>query len=384
MTDHSPDRRAGFSLLEMIISLVVLSVIMGSAISILRSQSQSFLKGGARMDLNQNARFALTTVDRTLRTLGAGTAEDQPMLVYADHNTIVFNANYASDSSDGTAVYLNPDLPTNQNNAVTTATPITIPGTAITYPTRNYVWVSGLPSRAETIILAFRPDSSTADPSDYVLMQQVNDGAGELIARTLRPYTGRPFFDFWYDSTGPSGQSFLRQVDNSRLPLRHLAAQHGSQADVGTSALTDSVRMVRVSFVATNGTAILDTASRAFSSTVQLPNNGLQTYRICGNTPSMPAGFSASAAGGGRVTVNWSPSGDDLAGERDVTGYNLSYRLTSQPKWTTWVNQSAGYSGYSLIGGGFTPGQTYVFGITAQDCTPKESGILTFTVTVAP
>jgi hypothetical protein len=308
------------------------------------------------------------------------------MLVYADHNTVVFNANYASDSSDGTAVYLNPDLPVNATNGITTGTPITIPGTAISYPTRNYAYVSGGgPSRAETIILAFRPDSSTADPSDFVLVQQVNNAAGELIARSLRAYPGgRPFFEFWFDSTGPSGQSFLRQVDDTRLPLRHLAAQHGSQTDVGPSALSDSVRMVRVSFVATNGVTMVDTASRTFSSTVQLPNNGLQTYRICGNAPSLPTGFSAASAGPGRIIVNWGPSGDDNGGERDVTGYNLYVRRSTAPVWNTWVNQSAGHGGYSLTGGGFIPGVTYVFGITAQDCTPKESGMLTYSVTATP
>jgi prepilin-type N-terminal cleavage/methylation domain-containing protein len=377
-------RTAGFSLLEMIISLVVLSVIMGAAISVLRSQSQSFLRGGARMDLNQNARFVLTTVDRVLRTLGAGTTDDQPMLVYADGNTIVFNTNYGSNTTDGTAVYLNPDLPAGAINSMTTGATITIPGTAFTYPTRNYDWVSGETSRAETVLIFVRPDSSTADPTDLVLFQRVNATAPELIARGLRPYPGRPFFEYWYDRTPPSGATVSEQLPVARQPVRHWVAAHGSSADIGTSALADSITLVRVSFVATTGLTVGDTATRAFSSMVQLPNNGLASVRSCGNVPSPPGSASATfSSATGRVRVAWSPSGDDLAGERDVMGYNLYIRNLGATVWNTWLSQSAGHVSYSLEVTGLAPA-VYEIGVSAQDCSPKQSTIRTAAVTVSP
>lgn len=376
--------RRGFSLVEMMISLVVLSVIMGAAISVLRSQSQSFLRGGARMDLNQNARFALTTVDRVLRTLGAGTTDEQPMLVYADGNTIVFNTNYASDSTDGTAVYLNSDLPVGAANSITTGTPITIPGTVISYPARNYDWISGETSRAETVILFIRPDSSSADATDFLLFQRVNATPPELIARGLRPYPGRAFFQYWYDSTPPSGATVSRPLDPLRLPVRHTAAVHGSSADINASALADSISLVRVNFLATNGLVNADTATRAFSSMVQLANNGLAAARTCGNTPSGPGGFSGSSPATGRISVTWSPSGDDGNGERDVMGYNLYIRLQGDTLWRTWLSQSGGHVNYSQVTGGLIPGQVYVIGVRAQDCSPKESTMSTFTVTVQP
>jgi prepilin-type N-terminal cleavage/methylation domain-containing protein len=377
------DRR-GFSLLEMMISLVVLGVIMGAAISVLRSQSQSFLRGGARMDLNQNARFVLTTVDRVVRTLGAGTTDEQPMLVYADGTTIVFNTNYASDSTDGTAVYLNPDLPPGAINAITTATPITIPGTAITYPPRNYNWVSGAASRAETVILFLRPDSTTADPADYYLFQQVNATAPELIARGLRRYPGRPFFEYWFDSTQANGVTLSRQLDNARLPIRHTASLHGSATDVGASALADSIRLVRISFVATNGLVQTDTSSRAFSSMVQLPNNGLAVSTDCGDAPAPPRSFTATSPDTGQIRVDWNPSEDDGGGERDVTGYAVYLRLVGDTVWRNWITQSAGRTAYAQVGSSLIPGQTYVVGIRAHDCTPRESTMLTSTVHVQP
>lgn len=377
--------RRGFSLLEMMISLVVLSVIMGAAISVLKSQSQSFLRGSARMDLNQNARFALTTIDRTLRTLGAGTTEDQPMLIYGDNQTIAFNANFASDSSDGTAVYLNPDLPLNVINGLTTATPITIPGTAITYPSRNYTWVSGQASRAETIILTFRPDSSTAASNDFVLLQKVNNAPTELIARAIRAYPGRPFFEYWYDSTGAGGASWSRQLDPSRLPIRHTSAQHGSPTDINSSARADSVRLVRVSFVASNGFSVAgDTTSRAFSTMIALTNNGLQIPRSCGNAPATPPGFSVGPDGPGRIAMNWGVSNDEDNGEQDVVGYNIYYRVLGAPAWITLESQAAGRDGYGYRTGGFELGQTYQVAVAAVDCSPRESALTVATVTISP
>lgn len=377
-------QRGGFSLLEMLISLVVLSVIMGAAISVLRSQSQSFLRGGARMDLNQNARFVLTTVDRVLRTMGAGTTDEQPMLVYADGNTIVFNTNYGSDSTDGTAVYLNPDLPAGAINSMTTGATITIPGTAITYPSRNYDWITGQTSRAETVILFVRPDSSTADPTDMVLFQQVNATAPEMIARGLRPYPGRDFFEYWYDQTPPSGITTSQPLPVARLPIRHTSASHGSATDIGGSALADSITLVRVSFVATTGISVADTASRQFSSMVQLPNNGLASSRTCGAVPAMVGSFSGSSPVTGRIFVTWTPSGDDGNGERDVMGYNLYIRRTGDTVWNTWLSQSGGHVNYSITTAGLIPGMVYDIGVRAQDCTPKESLMRTTSVTVLP
>lgn len=380
-------RIAGFSLLEMLISLVVLSVIMGAAISVLKSQSQSFLRGGARMDLNQNARFVLTTIDRVLRTMGAGTTDEQPMLVYADGNTIAFNTNYASDSIDGTAVYLNPDLPAGAINSMTTGATITIPNTAITYPARNYNWISGETSRAETVVLFVRPDSSTVDPDDMVLFQKVNATPPELIARGLRPYPGRSFFEYWYALTPPSGITTTQPLPVARLPLRHTAAAHGSSADIGASALADSIALVRISFVATTGLTMVDTAARAFSSMIRLPNNGLSTSQGCGNVPPMPSNLNVSnvlPAGSGRIYIQWNPSGDDGNGERDVMGYNVYLRLQGDTVWNTWMSQSGGHVNYSLTAGGLTPGLTYEFGVKAQDCTPKESTMRSAVLTVQP
>jgi hypothetical protein len=167
--------------------------------------------------------------------------------------------------------------------------------------------------------------------------------------------------------------------------VRHTAAAHGSSADVGASALADSITLVRVSFVATTGSlSVVDTATRAFSSMVQLPNNGLQVSRTCGNNPAAPGSFSGNSPATGRMYVTWTPSNDDGNGERDVMGYNLYIRRQGDTVWNTWLSQSGGHVNYSLRVGGLVPGQTYNFGVRAQDCSPRESNMLTFTTTVQP
>ncbi len=378
-------RRAGFTMIEMLISMVVLSLVMGAAVSVLRSQSKNFRKGGASMDLNQNARFTMSATERVLRTLGSGVPTSQPMLVYADANTIVFNANFASDVQDGEAVYINPDLPATSVSSISTATLVTIPGTVITYPPMNYLLTGTTPSRAETIMLYFRSDSSTADPNDYVLMQRVNNTTAEMISKNVRAYSGRPFFQYWFDSTTVGGSTFSRQVATARLPVRHTAAMHGSTADTGASALADSVKMVRINFVVTNGILSADSASRQFSTAIQISNNGLVNLKTCGSAPLNANSFLGTSPATGAVQLTWLPSADESSGEADVQGYNLYYRLASALSWDTYATQAAGLPADTVYRTGLMADSTYVFGIAAQDCSPQESSSLsTVTIHVQP
>ncbi|HXE57790.1 MAG TPA: prepilin-type N-terminal cleavage/methylation domain-containing protein [Gemmatimonadales bacterium] len=376
---------AGFSLIEMLLALVVLGLLMGTTVSLLRSQSRAFQRGGTRMELNQNLRFALTTLDRVARTTGAGTTPDQPMLVYAAADAIVFNANYASDLDDGTAVHVNPDLPAGAINALGAATPILLPGTSITYPDSSYTLPGGTPSRAETISFHFRPDSSTPDPNDFVLLQRVNALPSELVARNLQPYPGRPFFEFWYDSATAAGTITTRRLASSRLPVRHSAARHGSPADAGASALADSIRMFRVNLTVTNGMTGAEGTSRRVSTMVRLPNNGLVQLKTCGDAPMLSGTLTVTPNLPGdppNVRLQWLASVDEAAGERDVTQYNVYFRDAASPDWVPFTTVPAGAPAYDVNhGDGLVAGGSYFFAVAAQDCTPRESGTI---VTAAP
>jgi len=364
---------AGFSLIEMMIGLIVLSVVMGAAVSVMRSQSQNFARGGNRMELTQNLRYAVSSAERLIRTLGGGIGTNQPMLVYAGDDVFTFNGNYASRLPDGVAVYINPDIPAAADLSLTTATPITLPNTspAITYPVSDYFWGGATLSRAETISIYFRPDSSTPDPSDFVMLQRINATRSELIARNIRAYPGRPFFEYWWDSTSVTGVTTYKQLAAARIPVRHPVIG-------GATSLADSIRTVRLNMIVTNGVLTPDSTSRMVSTMIQIPNNGLAPISTCGDTPLSPTGsFTADTVGqgSGGVLLSWGTSPDELTGERDVSQYNLYYMLVSDSVWQPLTTQAAGFSPYTMPVT-LMPDSTYDFAVGALDCSPAESPLV--------
>lgn len=372
-------RRAGFTLIELMIAMVVLSLVMGAAVSMMRSQSTNFRKGGTRMEVVQNMRYAVSTIDRVLRTTGAGVGQNQPMLVYGSNDVVLFNTNFATIIPDGTALYVNPDLPAGAVTSMLNSSQLTIPGTAIQYPDSNYFWGAGTPSNAETIMFFFRPDSTTtADPNDFLLLQQINSLAPEQVARNIYPYPGRPFFEFGYDSSTTAGTFVFTQLPTARIPFRHTEAWHGSPGDTAASALADSIRAVRVNFTVTNADQ-QDSTSKMVSTIVGIPNNGLVQIRTCGDQPIFTSAVTATANASGSpptVRLQWNPSVDEASGETDVSQYNVYFRVNSTTQWFPFLSVAAGQVAYDVTAGqGLVVGQTYEYGVAAQDCSPTESSL---------
>lgn len=391
-TPRGPRRAAGFTMIEMLIAMVVLSLVMGATLSMVRSQSRSFRKGGSRMELSQNIRYALGTVERVLRTTGAGTASSQPMFVYGGNDVVVINANFASDIQDGNAVYINPDLPAGAVDGLQTATPITIYGTAVTYPAVNYTYGAATGTRAETVSFYFQPDGTTANPNDFILYQRVNAMTAEMVARNIYAYPGRQFFEYFAETTA-GGVPIIEQVTATRapasqaLPIRHSASLHGNAADINGSGLADSIRMVRINMVVSNGLSGVDSASQQVSTTMLMPNNGLAQLKSCGDQPVLTGSLTALApTSGSGVRLQWPRSADELSGELDVSQYNVYYRFTGQPDWNTMITvMPTAVATYDVTSGtGLTAGSTYDFGVAAQDCTPQESPLLTRSAFVVP
>lgn len=128
-------KASGFTLIELMLTMVILSMIMGATIAVFRSQTKSFRLVGERMDLFQNMRYALTTVDRALRTAGSGVANQQPMFIYGGSSVVAFNSNYTVELQDFCAVNVNPDAAPGASTSCRLPRPISCrtPGT----PTRR-------------------------------------------------------------------------------------------------------------------------------------------------------------------------------------------------------------------------------------------------------
>ena len=363
-------RARGFTLMEMLVSLVVLSLVMSAAVWFFRGVSRAVAGTADRMDAMQNLRFAVSTMDRELRNAGAGTTEMQPTLVFVSPSVVVFNADIVSPiAGSPTAVNYDPDVNPNAANAPTAAQKFAIPTTSIQYPDSTYWSAPSVLSPAETVMYWFAPDST--NPGLYLLLRQVNNNAPDVVARDLLPFPGRPFFDWLQtDSVGN-----LFAVAAANLPLRHSVPFHGSTSDTGAAARIDSIRAVRINVYASNGRTGSAQILRALATTIRIPNAGLTKQRSCGDAPlfgkPVTATFTGTAASP-QVTLTWTPATDETAGEKDVEKY-LIYRRTTAGSFDNALQTiPAGQVAYTYADATVLNDSTYVYEVTALDCTPLE------------
>lgn len=388
---------AGFTLIELMLTMVILSLVMGATLAVFRAQTRTFRLGGERMELFQNMRYAVSSIDRVLRTTGAGVANLQPMFIYGGNNVVAFNSNYTHNDVDGCAVNVNPDAPPGSFDILPVTAAYQLPNTGFTYPATTYAVNV---CRAETIIFYFRPDSSTTDiGDDFVLMQKVNAMPAERIARNIMAYPGRPFFQYFVHPRDlivpPAARDSLVIAGTAGsgivLPIIHSVAIHGSPADSSgdpsNSFLADSVKAVRINLRVSNGLAGAEQRFRDLSTTVSLPNNGLVQLKTCGGPPILLGALTATPNVVGdppSVRLTWPASFDEAAGETDVNQYNVYRRLLAEPFGSALLTIPAGQPPpYVLVDDGVEAGAEYVYAVGAQDCTPSES-VRLGSVTVSP
>jgi prepilin-type N-terminal cleavage/methylation domain-containing protein len=376
----------GVTLIELMIAMVVFGVVIGSAVNVFRSQTQAFHRGADRMTVLQNLRYAANTLQGDLRTAGSNVPPIQPFLVYADDQVVAVSTDYTTNVADDPfAVFYDPDAPTGEVTALRVSRQITLPKSSFVYPTGDYL-VGGINSPAETIIFFFSADSSTSRGDDFALFRQVNDGAPELVARNLLKTGGQPFFEFIRVREGGSGPE-IAVLPHDSLPLAHLAARHGSAGDTARSAWTDSLRAIRVRMTATNGAAGGDEILRTLTRVIRFSNADKSQRQACGDEPIFGNALAAAAGPnpGDPITLGWAPAIDDGGGEKDVVRYVVYRRLAGAPDWgDPFLSIPSGQGAYTYGDGAVVSGQTYVYAVAAQDCTPLLSGLSVSAAVVAP
>ena len=379
--------RRGFTLIEMMLSVTILLVIMGVAVQFLRRQGNLVSSTTRQMDALQNAEFSATQIERELREAGAGIADIQPMIVQAQTDAITFNANMMSiDSGDVRAVYRSRDADTNAVRVMYSSEKLPLPNTVgalNSYPDTTYMANNGFVSGAETISYYLRPDSTNAGQANrYLLFRRVNATPATMIARDIvrDPRDTTPFFTYYKaDTLGK-----LYSVPDIRLPALHTRI-HGAVADTGRSALTDSIRVVRVHFatVALDRKAGKDSIKlRRVETKIRLMNAGLLNFSACGQRPLAVAQPSVTTSGTGstprKVTLTWNKSADDGAGEKDVERYAIFRRASAATAMGDPISSISGKIGavsYQFVDTDVQRGATYVYGVSAQDCTPSVSDV---------
>lgn len=385
-------RQSGFTLIELLVVITMLGIITGATFSLFQSQSRSFRGNTQRFDLVQNVRSAIELSERTIRTMGAGVAGEQPVLVYGAETVLAFNADYTErDTVDMRwAAYWNTDTPLEETVVWDASNATAIPNSSpsYTYPAITYRMGNGAISPAETYILWFEGDSDTPRSDDYILWQRLNNGTPEILSRNLLPSSdGRPFFEFMLHRVLPTGDT-LFIATGSLLPLiRRPLSAAGSTADSANFTRPDSVRGVRLNFRVTNGESGANERFREVTTIVETPNNGIPMPTVCGRSPLDPPAFTAveTIPGSGSITLDWTRSPDQDAGEVDVRQYVVWRRLAAAPLFAEpllVVRSEPNKATYTSDVLDNVIGSTYIFGIAAQDCTPNFSTIRTATVTV--
>lgn len=385
---------AGFSLIELLIAVTMLVGVLGATYTIFRSQSVSFRENTRRFDLAQNARSSIELSERVIRTMGAGVTGQQPMLVYGANTVLAFNADYIErDTVDMRwAAYWNPDVPLTEQTVWQAATATTIPNSSpsYTYPPVTYTMSNGAQSPAETYLLYFQLDAATARSDDYALWQRVNAGTPEILARNLLPAAdGSPFFQYLLHRVLSTGDTMF-VATGSLLPLirRELVAGISS-ADSANYVRPDSVRAVRMNYRVTNGLTGADERTRAISTVIETPNNGIAMPTVCGRPPLPPGAFSLTEVGVGlgQLHLSWTRSADQDAGEVDVRQYVIWRKETTNPTWgppLLVIRTEPGQATYDTDLYDNIPNTSYDFRVAAQDCTPNFSSTLTQSITLSP
>jgi prepilin-type N-terminal cleavage/methylation domain-containing protein len=369
----------GLTLIELLIALIVFSAVMAGGLSFLRSQGRAMSLGDERMAALQNLRFALESVEKDLRTAGIGVPDEQPFLVYAGSDVVAFNADLVSSvANDVSAVYYDPDAPAGSVTGMSLLQRTALPRTAFVYPDTTYTVAGGTNSPAETVILFFSPDSTTERPDDYLLLRQVNNARPEVVSRNVLRTPGAAFFQYYRLVTPTTGPVYLDTVRAVQLPLQHSVKSHLSSADTAQFALIDSVRAVRLALTVTNGLTETAERRRSLARLIHLVNGGLAARKTCGDAPLLGTGLTASVttlgAGAPVVMLGWNAATDEFGGETDVERYVIWRRRASEPVFTDpYLSIPAGNPTYSYTDAAVASGESYVYALAAQDCTPSLS-----------
>lgn len=381
--------RAGFTLLELTIAMTLTLLVFAAVMPLLQMQARAVSAYAGRSDANLTVQFGVNTIDRELRMAGVGVTDAQAMLVYAAPRALTFNANLVTTTVDPTAVYTDPDAPAAATTALPKSRAILLPLSTLAYPDTSYTFgAGGTPGLAETVSYWVEPDPAGVRTDQQLLYRRVNDQPRQLVARGIVVAAGQPVFRYFeHDSSG-------RQVEipGAQLPLFHRAPVHslttGVKPDTGNSARTDAVRAVGVQLVGLyrdkrTGRDVLDTADVR----IRVMNAGLNRVASCGERPRFTAlltpSFVTLPGGGVGVQLAWSGSTDELGGEKDVERYLVLRReatasLFAEPIATV----PAGTASHTFVDDGVRPGESWVYGVAAQDCTPSTSAVITTTVVV--
>ena len=374
--------RAGFTLIEMMMAVLLTMLVFAITIPFFRNQTMALDGGAGRLDAMQNARYAQSAIDRELRLAGGATG--QPIIVQAAAFSVTFNVDLVTTvTNDPDATYYNPQADPLSVDSWLPAAAKKLPTSTVVYPTVEYYDGNGFQSHAETISYFLYLDASTGRNDLYTLFRRVNDRDSTVVAHNMWIPTDTNYF-FQYSRTDSSGN--IVSIPQASLPIYWNTA--GDWAD--------SVRLVqmRISGLYRDVRKAKDVTRTIYHST-RLLNAGMLKQATCGAAPLPPGTVTATQMDAGsptfgilpgpwtvtdtlplaEVKVVYHASPEEAGGAKDVASYVIQRTLHGTSNWQVLGNLVANGSA-SYTWDDYTP-QTgnWDYGVVAVDCTPLYSTV---------
>lgn len=378
--------RDGFTLLELMISITLIGILLALTVPFFRTQVQAFGNVSGRDDAAQNARYGVSMIDRELRVAGIGVVDPQPMIVQAAPRAITFNVDLVSRlQTDPAAAYFDPDEDPAAVSALPKTSKITLPLSGFQYPDSNYFQAAGEPSAAETVSFWVDTDPDPLAKGTSILYRRVNNLPPSVVAKSIIILPGEPVFRYFKADT--LGQ--LVEIPQSILPIYHFAPIHNSKADTLTSALTDSIRVVRVRLTGVYVDRAGKKSNRPIETGIRIMNSGLLHFSTCGDPPIFASAINAVGSNmvpsGPKVVVSWNSSVDQAAGERDVEQYSIYRRKDTDLAFTEpLASIPSGSATYSFTDTQVASGDRWVYGVAARDCGGQSSAVMSSALVIVP
>jgi prepilin-type N-terminal cleavage/methylation domain-containing protein len=389
-------RRQGFTLIEVMISMMLLLILMAAATGFFRTQLRALSRESGRFDALQNSNYAVNLLDQEIRAAGVGTPSNQPLVVQASPDAITFNGDLVSRvKNDPASVYYDPDASAQATDNLNKADAFTLPLYSNVYPKANYT------GAAETISYWVRADTVSNKTDELMLMRQVNKMSPRLVARGIKKITGQPIFTFYSKLNASDNAGFTPITGiTATAPAFHSDSIHtGSDTTNGSTAgsssiesagskLVDAIAMVRVQITTIYRDARGDSAQRTVTRNIRVMNSGLTDQPTCGGNPAPPSNARAPGniylATDVGVDLEWAPSTDEKGGARDVARYFPYKRLSTDPAGFTEPftiiaadgNVSPTTGRYEYLDSDVLANKTYYYGIASQDCGLATSAIV--------
>jgi hypothetical protein len=385
MRHHTNRRaRAGFTLLEILIASSLLLFILGVSTQFLRRQTNAVSGQSGRLDAQQNAHFSLSTLERELRVAGIGVVDQQPIIVQAAPLAMTFNGDLVSRvKGDPGAVYIDVDADSDAVEGFRSRDAVKLPNSNVPYPDSTYMKGPGVLTNAETIAFWLAKDSSSNYANEYILYRRVNNLPQKVVARGIVVNATDTVFQYFKIDTA----GVLRAISTAALPLYHTAKTHGATSDTGRFAIVDSIKLVRIRMTSVYHDRKGD-VTRRLETTIRIMNAGLIRRTTCGDPPigvTPVAATSAPFATSPFVNITWARSLDETQGEKDIERYAIFRRLSTAPDFSEPIASiPAGSATYTFTDTNVRFGESWVYGVTAQDCTPASSGIGSTATVIIP